>query len=173
MGFVMNLIVLIFEILYYSMFMIYARRDGKKARYYFAFSIITIFGLLIGTKDLWSYLVLILLILFGLKFIVKVKTSLYDMLVIVIMLFLNMIIQLPIYLICYKLLAFNHFLTTMLFQVIKVLLIYTAKNKLNPIYLKLKRLWDNNNFYIRYIFSCSMFVYVITIFILIVNNVRR
>ena len=173
MEILMNIIVLIFEILYYTLFMKFARNDGKLHKYLLCFSIITFIGLIIGTKELWSYFVLVVLMLNGLKYIVKVKATLYDMFVIMIMLFLNILIQLPIYLILYKILKINHFLTTMIFQVSKVLLIILIKNKMNIIYKKFKKLWDNNNFYIRYIFSCSTFIYVILIVALIINNVRR
>ena len=82
---VLNIIVLIFEVLYYSLFMKYSRPEGKYYRYLILFTLITIIGLVIGTSNLISYLLLILMILYGIKYIVKIKISLYDMLVILIM----------------------------------------------------------------------------------------
>lgn len=88
-----NIIVLIFEILYYSMFMKFARKEGKFWKYLLLFTLVTISGLFIPTNTLLSYLYLILAILFGLKYIVKINTTLYDMFFILIMIFFKLIIE--------------------------------------------------------------------------------
>ena len=169
----MNIIVLIFEVLYYSLFMKLTRREGKLYKYLIAFSIITIIGLFINTRTLESYFLLVLLMLLALKYIVDKKTSLYDMLFIVIMLFMNVIVELPIYLICYKLLKMTHFVTTLIFQISKINLVILFHNELNAMYIKLHKLWDNNNFYIRYIFSVLVYVFVIVVSVLLINKVWR
>ena len=168
-----NIIVLIFEVLYYSLFMKLTRGNGKYYRYLIAFSIITIIGLFINTRTLESYFLLVILMLLALKYIVDKKTSLYDMLIIIIMLFANVIVELPIYLICYKLLKLNHFVTTLIFQIVKILLVILLKNILYSMYVKLHKLWNNNNFYIRYIFSVLVYTYVIIISFLLINKVWR
>ena len=162
----LNVVVLVFEVLYYTLFMKFARKEGKFWRYLLLFSAITIFFCFVGTKQFYSYLLLIIMMLLGMKFLVKTKTSLYDMFIIVIMLFLNVLIQLPIFILCFNILKVGHFMTTMIFEVAKVLLLLLLNKKMNKYYIKGKRLWDNNNFYIRYIFSCSMFIYVIVTVIL-------
>lgn len=162
----LNVVVLVFEVLYYSLFMKFARKEGKFWRYLLLFSAITIFFYFVGTKQFYSYLLLIIMMLLGMRYLIKTKTSLYDMLIIVIMLFLNVVIQLPIFIICFNILKIGHFETTMVFEIAKILMLLLLNKKMNKCYIKGKKLWDNNNFYIRYIFSCSMFVYVIVTVIL-------
>lgn len=161
----LNVVVLVFEVLYYAMFMKFARKEGKFWRYLLLFTIASIL-IFFSKNTLFSYLIFILFSYVSLKFIVKTKVSLYDMLIIVIMLFLNVVIQLPIFIICFNILKVGHFMTTMIFEVAKILMLLLLNKKMNKHYIKGKKLWDNNNFYIRYIFSCSMFVYVIVTVIL-------
>ena len=82
MNLVLNILVLIFEILYYSLFMKYARKESKFHKLILLFTMITIIGMIIGTNNLPSYLILILMMSFGMKHIGKLKVSLYDMLII-------------------------------------------------------------------------------------------
>lgn len=168
-----NIIVLIFEVLYYSLFMKLTRREGKLYKYIIAFSIITLIGLFINTRTLESYFLLVLLMLLALRYIVDRKTSLYDMLIIIIMLFVNVIVEFPIYMISYKLLKLNHFITTLIFEITKILLVILLRNILNAMYKKLHKLWNNNNFYIRYILSVLVYTYVIIISFLLIYKVWR
>lgn len=161
----LNVVVLALEVLYYALFMKFARKEGKFWRYLLLFVIASILILITG-NTFFAYLIFILFTYTSLKVIVKTKVSLYDMLIIVVMLFLNIAIQLPIFIICFNILKVGHFMTTMIFEVTKVLLLLLLNKKMNRYYIKGKRLWDNNNFYIRYIFSCSMFIYVIVTVIL-------
>lgn len=171
MALLLNIIVLMFEILYYSLFMKFARKEGKLIRYITGFSLMSIIGVFVGTTNLPSYLLLIVLILLVLKYIVKLKVSLYDMLIVIIMLFANLLIQFPVFVIFYNLLKCSHFVATLIFEIIKLLLVISLKDKLGVMYSKLQKLWKNNNFYIRYIFSCSVYVYVIFIIILLVKMI--
>ena len=66
---ILNFIVLIFEILFYSMFMYYSKKEGKFSRYLLLFSLITIIGTIIKTNYLFSYLILVLMILYGIKYL--------------------------------------------------------------------------------------------------------
>ena len=161
----LNVVVLVFEILYYTLFMKFARKEGKFWRYLLLFTIASILILITG-NTFFAYLIFILFTYISLKIIVKTKVSLYDMLIIVVMLFLNIVIQLPIFILCFNILKVGHFMTTMIFEVAKILLLLLLNKRMNRYYIKFKRLWDNNNFYIRYIFSCSMFIYVIVTVIL-------
>ena len=79
MDLVLNILVLIFEILYYSLFMKYARKESKFHKLILLFTMITIIGMIIGTNNLPSYLILILMMLFGMKHVARLKVSLYDM----------------------------------------------------------------------------------------------
>ena len=162
MKMVLHIIVLIFEVLYYSMFMKFARKEGKFWKYLLLFSLITLIGIFTLTnQNLISYLTLVLLMLYGIKYIVRIKISLYDMLLIVIMLLLKLIIEFIIMLIFYELLNINQFISTMIFDFIKISFLLFFKDKIYSISQKFKRLWDNNNFYIRYIFTIGIYVYVI------------
>lgn len=155
----LNVVVLVFEILYYTLFMKFARKEGKFWRYLLLFSAITIFFYFVGTKHIFSYLSLILMMLYGLKFIVKIKISLYDMLVITIMCISKSIIEIPLFYLFS--IMFNGIVSTFLFQISKIGIILILRNKMNVAYNYLKTKWNNNNFYIRYIFSIALFSYVI------------
>ena len=158
---IMNIIVLIFEILYYSMFMKFTRNEGKFWKYLLLFSLITIIFCFINVSNLFSYLMLILMMLYGLKYIVKIKVTLYDMLLIVAMLLLKLIIEFVVMIIFYNLLNFNQFLTTIIFDLVKILFLFIFKNKIYKIAVKLKELWNKNNFYVRYFFTIGVYIYVI------------
>lgn len=138
----------------------FAKNEGKFHRYLILFSLITIVMLFVGTSNIYSYLIFIIMAVYGLKYIVKINIGLYDMLIILAMFALSLIIQWPIYTIFIN--VFNSlFITTMIYQTIKLIIVIILNDKLNKFYLKFKKLWDNNNFYIRYIFSVSLFLFVI------------
>lgn len=161
MKMVLHIIVLIFEVLYYSMFMKFAKNEGKFWRYLLLFSLITIVFCFINVSNLFSYLILVLMMLYGLKYIVKIKVTLYDMLLIVAMLLLKLIIEFVVMIIFYNLLNFNQFLTTIIFDLVKILFLFIFKNKIYKIAVKLKELWNKNNFYVRYFFTIGVYIYVI------------
>lgn len=160
MEFILNIIVLVFEVLYYSLFMLYTRNEKKLYKYLILFFLITIIGLIIGTNNLPSYLLLVLMIVFGLKYIVGLKITLYDMFVTVVMLLVKLIIELPIYVILSLFTNYN-FILTIVSSITKMLLMLLLKNKMQILYIKGQGLWYKNNFYIRYIFSILMFIFTI------------
>lgn len=164
----LNILVLVFEILYYSIFMYYAKGEGKFKRYLLLFSLITIIGLFIGTNHLHSFILLVIMILFGMKYLIKLKTSLYDMFFIYIMLFTKMIIELVISYILYFIIIKNIFVITITFLFLKLILVIIIKNKIMFLYSYLKNKWNNNNFYIRYLFAIMNFIYIIIIAIYII-----
>lgn len=155
-----NIIVLIFEILYYSMFMKFARKEGKFWKYLLLFTLVTISGLFIPTNILISYIYLVLIILYGLKYIIKLKTSLYDMLFVLIMIFTKTLIE---FIVCMIIYFFTKDTVISIFiaNIIKILSLLLFKNLINRYYIKLNKKWQNNNFYIRYIFSCLTYIYII------------
>lgn len=167
MNVLMNIIVLIFEVLYYSMFMYYAKKEGKFWRYILLFSLISIVLMFVGTKNLYSYLVFVVLSLFGLKYIIKAKASLYDMLIIIIMIFFKIFVEASIFFIN-NLFIKNYLLFMIMIVLIKFILVCIFRKRLNTFYIKLKNKWDKNNFYIRYIFICLTYIYIIITIILLI-----
>lgn len=167
MNILMNIIVLIFEVLYYSMFMYYAKKEGKFWRYILLFSLISIVLMFVGTKNLYSYLVFVVLSLFGLKYIIKAKASLYDMLIIIIMIFFKIFVEASIFFIN-NLFIKNYLLFMIMIVLIKFILVCILRKRLNTFYIKLKNKWDKNNFYIRYIFICLTYIYIIITIILLI-----
>ena len=159
MNILMNIIVLIFEVLYYSMFMYYAKKEGKFWRYILLFSLISVIGGFIGTNYLMSYIYLVAMILIGTKYYLKLKSSLYNLFIVVTMVISKIIIEFITY---YILIVFlSNDLAILVFEIIKVILILIFKNKIEIFFTKFKKIWDNNNFYLRYIFSCLCFGYII------------
>ena len=159
--------------MYYSLFMKYSRKDGKLINYIILFIINTIMTLILGNQNLVTYLFFILLTYINLKYIIKEKISLYDMLLITIMLLSNLVIELPIFVLFYKLMKCNHFVTTLIFELTKILLIVLLRNKMNKLYQKGKLIWDNNDFNIRYIFTILIYLYVIITIVLLIKLAWR
>lgn len=156
---ILNIIVLIFEVLYYSLFMKFARPEGKLWRYILLFTIVTIITGICDVNYLLSYIVIISTMLYGIKYIVRLSISLYDLLFIIIMIFFKLVIEILGISILYNLLDMS--LVYIGFQFLKILFVLIVKNRLNTMYNFLKKLWNNNNFYIRYLFSIFLFLYFI------------
>jgi len=156
-----NILVMILEVLYYSLFMKFAKKDGKLYKYIILFSISTLIVGLINSENFSSYLVFVLASYIGLKYIVRTKASIYDILIILLMLLLNITIELPFYLIFYKLIHFNHYVMVLLFELVKLLVVFIIKYKLRINYVKFKKIWDDNRFTLRYISTTIIYSYVI------------
>ena len=163
----LNIIVLIFEVLYYSLFMKFSRKEGKLWKYILTFILMTILILICNATQFPVYFVFIIMTLLSLKYIVKIKTTLYDMLIIVLMLFLKIVIETPLYIILFSFI--NNYIIGVIVNIIKLFILFLIRNKLNRIYKTLKIKWDNNNFYIRYIFSICCFTYCIITAILLIK----
>ena len=160
MNLLMNIIVLIFEVLYYALFMKFARKEGKFSRYVLLFTLLSIISVFIGTNHVYSHLLLIFNILLGLKYMTKTKVYLYDMLIIIIMLFISVIIQFPIYMIFINVFE-NLFYVTLIYEMAKIIFVLLINKRMNFYYNKFHKIWNNNNFYIRYIFAICIFIYAI------------
>lgn len=157
---VLHIIVLIFEVLYYSMFMKFAKKEGKFWKYLLLFTLITIILFIFNTNNLYVYLIFILCALYGLKYIVKTKISLYDMFWVVLMLIIKTIIEI-IFGLSINFIINNIEISKLILAFIKILLLFVFNQKLNMFYKKLKTKWDKNNFYIRYMFVILVYLYVI------------
>lgn len=162
--FILNIIIIISEVLYYSIFMMYAKKEGKLTKYFLLFSLISLIFCFISHNNLESYLALAIMMLLGIKYIVKVKTSLYDLLLILIMLFLKILIETPLYMLYTPILS--KYVTALIVSATKIPAIILLENKLNKMNKFLHNKWENNNFYIRYIFSILVFIYCIVTVIL-------
>jgi hypothetical protein len=139
----------------------FARNEGKLWRYLLLFSIITFIFSFVGTQQIYSYLLLILTILYGIKYVVRIKISLCDILTIVSMIMLKIVIELSSMFIFYGIFGFNQFITTIIFEIGKILFITITKENIFNYNKKIKIMWDKNNFYIRYFFSIFAITYVI------------
>ena len=166
MALFLYIMVLIFETIYYSLFIKLSKQEGQLSRYLLTFSIITLVGVVIKTNTMFSYISLILMIICGLKYIVKVHVSLFDMLIILLMLLTKLILELPVYIVCYN--NLDTITTGAICGLIKIGMLVLARNVLHKIYKKLYKLWINNNFYIRYTFTIIMFTYIIVSSVFIV-----
>ena len=102
-----NIIVLLLEILYYSLFMKFTKRDGSFIKYCILFILVTILGGILNTRDITNYFILLMFIVLGLKYVVRVKTTMFDFLIVLIMLVFNIIIEATIYLLLFKLIKVN------------------------------------------------------------------
>lgn len=158
---IVNIMVLILEVLYYSLFMKFTKKEGKFINYCILFILVSVLGVILNTQDVTSYFILLFFIVFGIKYIVRVKTTMYDFLIVLIMLLFNVIIETAIYLLFYRLIGFNYIITTITFEAIKIGMCLFLNNKLYLMNTKIKTLWDNNNFYIRYLTSVMIYIYTI------------
>lgn len=168
MGLFVYIIVLIFETIYYTLFMKYAKNQGTFGKYLLLFSLINIFFFFISTDALMSYLLLVLMILYGMKYIVKVKVSLYDVFFIFVMMLLKLLIEITIAL-PLSVLINSIDISKISVGVIKCISIFAIKDRLGLLYTKLNICWNNNKFFIRYIFDILMFIYVIAACLFLIN----
>jgi len=157
---IFDFVVLILEVLFYSLFMKYSKKEGKLIRYVFVFIISSILVALLRNY-FPAYLLFIFSSYIGLKYIVRIKPSLYDVLVIIVMLLLNVTIELPIYLIFFKLFHFNRDIVTIMFELVKLFVVMIGKKCFDENYLKFKNVWDHNDFNLRYGFTIMLYLYVI------------
>lgn len=174
MQFLITIMLFILEVLFYSLFIKFSKKEGKIWRYILLFTLVSILIGFINSKKLISYFVFVLCTYLGLKYIVRIKASLYDMLVIVVMLLLNVTIEFPIYLIFYKLFHLNLIIVTIMFELVKLFVVVIGKRCFNENYLEFKNVWDRNDFNVRYGFTIIIYLYVIiTITLKIITFLKR
>lgn len=151
---------LMFEVLYYSIFMKCARKEGKILKYLALFAFVNIFFLFVGTNSFVSYVILLFMILFGLKYFVKIKVNLCDMLTIILMLLFKILIEAIVCLLLYLILK-DTVIPLVIANILKIAIIILFNKNINKIFSKIRDFWNKNNFYIRYIFSCLLYLYII------------
>lgn len=155
----LNILVVLLEILYFVFFMKFNRKEGSLFRYFLLFTLFSFVSVFLSKQLFINYILIFLFILYGLKYIVKLKVSLYDLLIIIIMFAFKIVIEIPLY---YLMTIFiNGIVATIIFQCLKLGIVFLLRNKLDKMYKLLKKKWDNNNFYIRYIFTISLYGYII------------
>ena len=160
MGLFLRISVIVFEIIYYSLFMKQARKEGKLTRYLLLFTLFSLVSFFMNDSSLVSYAIILIMILYGLKYIVKLNISLYDLFFILVMMLFKLSIEL--------LFAFpiNYFINNILISkvvlgLIKILFVIVVGFGLNNLYNKLYKYWNENRFFIRYIFDILLFIYII------------
>ena len=164
--FVLYLLILLLEIIYYSLFMKYSK-GGNFIRYIILFTLITIMLIFVGTNQFISYLILTITMFIGLKYIVKIKTGLFDMLILTIMILIKLFIEIIVISALFVFIK-NAYILSFIASIIKVLLILVSKEKLTYNYNSLKKVWYNNNFGVRYLFTLALFLYTIISFLFLI-----
>lgn len=159
MKLILNIIVLIFEVLYYSLFMKFARKEGNFIRYFIAFTIVVLIAGFTNVQTFISYALGLLVILIVLKYIVKLKVSLYDLLFVFVIMMFKIILEFICYITLNSILPYVVFYIT--FEIVKVIVVFLLRNKIYKLYNFLREKWIKNNFYIRYVFTTFMFLYFI------------
>lgn len=160
MALFLRVVVILFEILYYSMFMKFARKEGKFSRYLLLFILFSIISFFMNDSMIISYAIILLLILYGLKYVVKLKITFYDLFFIFVMMLIKVFIEIILAL-TLTIFIKNIILCKVFMGIAKLLLLFVIKDKLGYLYKELHKKWDNNKFFIRYIFDILMFVYII------------
>lgn len=161
-----NVIIFALEVIYYSLFMHYADKRFN-IRCFITFLLANIISLFIGYGNFYSYLFYFIELSFIFR-ILKIKFTLYDLLFII----FSMIFKILIEFICFIILKdmMDLFVVTFLICVLKIFIIIFIKNKILFFYNHLKIKWNNNNFYIRYIFNITIFIYIIVSLLFVIYN---
>lgn len=168
MELLINLLVLLFEVLYYSLFMKFARINGKFWKYVLGFSIATAFNIIfsiIGLNDIVIYVLFMLIALYTIKIFDK-KVNLYDLFFIFVIMAVKIAIEGINCLFIYHFV--NNILFTIIIDILKFSFLLIFKSKIKYYYDFLFRKWRNNNFFIRYIFNILLFVFIIMSFIFVI-----
>lgn len=160
MEYILIIVGIIFEVLYYSLFMYYSKSENNFYKYFLGFTIVCLSGVILGNNFLLSYLTLIAMIVISLKYIMKIKITFYDIFFMFIMMVLKFIFEGLSFIILSPFIN-NAYIMAICLGLFKVLFLTICKNKLNMIYNKLRNLWGDNFFYIRYFFTTFMLIYVI------------
>lgn len=156
----MGYLVLIAEIMYYSLFMYYSRKDNI-LKYILSSTLVTIVGLAINTNNFISYSILVFLMMFIMKYVFKINIKLYNILTIILMLITKILIEYTVVIILFNILKCSILITTIVFTILKILIVVLCRNRLTKIDNIIETKWNNNNFYIRYFTTIGIFLYII------------
>lgn len=153
---ILNIVVLMFEILYYSLFMKFSKREGSIWKYLLLFTIITILIGFININYLITYFVLSVTSFYGLKTIYKIKVIDFP--------YINLmfIIKFVMEAICITTIGiFNEFYAIILFSILKLCFVFAFRNRLFQLYKYMSEKWYKNDFIVRYISSILLIIYTL------------
>lgn len=159
MNIILNIIVLIFEVFYYSLFMRYSKNEGNFWKYFTLFAFISVTGGFIGTDMFISFAYLIFGSLLAMKYLVKVKTTYFDLFSIIGMIIFKYAIELIFYLPLGNII--NYYILMTFVGIFKIIIAYLVRDIIRKFYMYLIKKWNNNVFYVRYICTCFLYIYFI------------
>ena len=168
MNLFLRILVIVFEILYYSLFMKFSRKEGSFLKYLILFTLFSVISFFMNDSSIISYVTILFIILYGLKYIVGLKITLYDLFFIFIMMLTKLFIELPCAIIATCCIS-NINVSKIILGILKNIIISMINYRFNIFYRNAKKCWDNNVFYIRYIFDILMFIYVIASCLFLIN----
>lgn len=160
MNYFFRIIVILLEVVYYTLFMKKARPEGKTHRYLLLFCIFSTISFFMDNKSIISYGLILLIILYGIKYIVNIKTSLFDLFFIFIMMIIKVLLEAPLAITIHTFVK-DITICKIIMGLLKNTILFVISGKLSHFYKILHKKWDNNNFYVRYIFDVLMFIYII------------
>ena len=67
---IVNIMVLVLEVLYYSLFMKFTKKEGKFINYCILFILVSVLGFILNTRDITNYFILLMFIVFGIKYMI-------------------------------------------------------------------------------------------------------
>ena len=122
----------------------------------------------IGFESFYAYtLYLVEIVLLSKLF--KIKLVLYDTLIILISLMFKLAIEMPFFIILGN--KVDLFIWVFIIGIVKNIIVILLKNKILKLYIKGKKKWDNNNFYIRYSYSIILYSYIIASIVYLIKMV--
>jgi len=165
----LNIFVLVCEVLFYSLFIYFAKKEGRLWRYILGIILVILIIGFLGSQTFLVYSIQGLLFLFVLKYIVRINTKVFDL----VLISLSFIIKAFIEIICVLILMnfVNTIFVYIILSLIKVGTIYFLRNKIEYIYNKLFKKWNSNNFYIRYGSSIIIMIYFIVFIVFILSKI--
>lgn len=165
---VQQLVIFFLEILYYTLFFGFCRKSEKFYKLFVVFLLSNVISFFIGYGSFYSYALYFVEIAILMR-IMKIKMTLYDILILTLSMIFKLFIELIFFIILRE--NINTFLWVCIMGIAKNNIVILLHNQLNKLYCKLKNLWVNNNFYIRYLFSTFLYLYLIFSVIYIILRV--
>jgi len=164
----MIFVVLALEILFYTLFFKLSKRKGSIAIYTIVFTLSTVALYFLYDYRLIGYLLFVLISVIGLRYLTPSNNGAFDILLLLIAMLFKLILE-PICFVPYIFYK-DIYMCTIIASLIKILVIILLRGLLNKMYRKLLNDWNNNRFYIRYIASIGLMLYIIATCILLVVN---
>lgn len=161
-------VILLFEVLFYSLFIKFVKPKSSFIRLLMLFAFLTLVNYIIGSS-IYAYIFFVILALLGLKYFVKTETTIYDLFIIVIMILFKAFLEIIDGLIL-QLFFENSNIISVGTSLLKTLILFPLKDNLLYQYRNFNLKWKNNNFYVRYIFTILIYVYVIFSLLFLINE---